>query len=245
MLLASIPRGDDVVQPPKDESLRHHVLTVVTSRLRRESDGPSDARRARRRATRAEVCDITTPPSTGRLREAFGGTADQSKSSKPEARAVRRPEGRRRGACRTSPTRGTIVSREIRAKEPRVGWKYEPDQIPKRKHHWAKKRAGVVEVKGVRVSKCPSDLTLSDAEEMLNDGIEWSPSRWPHDHPQRVYAIREGVVYRATPTNPGVSYHGFPELLENLPPSRALRQQLIARATTLGCESEVVAWLRS
>jgi len=95
------------------------------------------------------------------------------------------------------------------------------------------------------VSKCPSDLTVADAEQMLNAGIEWSSARWPNDHPQRIYAVLDGVVYRATPTNPGVSYHGFPELIESLPPDRALRVRLLAAAKAQECEAEVSTWLRS
>jgi hypothetical protein len=124
-------------------------------------------------------------------------------------------------------------------------WRYEPDETPKRKHHWSKNIAGVAEVKGARISKCPSDLTLADAELMLNDGIEWSSARWPYDYPQRIYAVLNGDVYRATPTIPGVSYHGFPELIESLPPGRDLRVQLLAIARAQNCEAEVNTWLRS
>ena len=124
-------------------------------------------------------------------------------------------------------------------------WRYEPDQVPKRKHHWAENHAGFVVVNGARVSKCPSTLSLSEAEELLNSGIEWSPRNWPNDYPQRIYGVRDGVVYRATPTNPGVSYHGFPELIESLPPGRDLKDQLLAAAKAQGCEEEVRTWLRS
>jgi hypothetical protein len=52
--------------------------------------------------------------------------------------------------------------------------------------------------------------------------------------------VHQGVVYRATPTNPGRSYHGFPESereLQRLP--RHVRHQILERAKILDCEEEV------
>jgi hypothetical protein len=126
-----------------------------------------------------------------------------------------------------------------------VVWRYETDEEPKRKHHWKNEWAGTVVVHGVVISKCPSGLTRSEAEDMLNTGIPWSSPKWRNPYPQRIYAVREGVVYRATPTNPGVSYHGFPELIDSLPPDRELRNELLARAKIEGREVEVAAWLQS
>lgn len=124
-------------------------------------------------------------------------------------------------------------------------WVYEPDEVPKRKHHWKHDYAGVVEHNGIRISKCPANMTLEEAAEMLNGGIAWPLSgEVEGGYPRRIYAVRDGVVYRATPTNPGVSYHGFPELIENLPPSRDLRARLLAAARDARCEAEVAQWLR-
>ena len=82
-------------------------------------------------------------------------------------------------------------------------WRYETDEEPKRKHHWNNDQAGTVVVHGVVISKCPSGLTRSEAEVMLNTGIPWSSPKWRNPYPQRIYAVREGVVYRAkyTPKN--------------------------------------------
>src|SRR5438128_928968 len=103
-----------------------------------------------------------------------------------------------------------------RMSPPSVGgqdrWKYEPDEIPKKKHHWDLDSPGFVVVGGMEVGKCPSGLSLHKAEEILATGIEFFPVGHRHSWPKRIDVVHEGAVYRAVPTNPGVSYHGFPEL---------------------------------
>lgn len=125
-------------------------------------------------------------------------------------------------------------------------WKYSPDEDPKRKHHWDRPHAGFVEVGGVQIGKCPSGITNQQAEDALNAGIPWHNPRIPNvGWPDRIYIVHDGVVYRAKPTNPGTSYHAFPELpaeLNNLPGS--LRAKIIARAQELGCQTEVIQWMK-
>ncbi len=41
-------------------------------------------------------------------------------------------------------------------RETDMPWLYEPDENPKRKHHWNKDYAGFVEVGPNRVGKCPA-----------------------------------------------------------------------------------------
>jgi hypothetical protein len=123
-------------------------------------------------------------------------------------------------------------------------WEYETDQSPKRKHHWKNDYADHVLVGGILVSKCPSSLTHEKATEMLNSGYEhYGPGR-RRGYPLRIFAVLDGVVYRATPTIPGRSYHGFPELRENLPGGRELREAIIELARQDGSEDMVRKWLR-
>lgn len=125
------------------------------------------------------------------------------------------------------------------------GYGYEADENPKRKHKWDRDEAGFVKGPGGEiVAKCPSSMTNPEAETLLAGGIPWSAPRWGKTYPQRIYVVYKGVVFRATPTNPGRSYHGFPELREKLPPDRALHVLLERRADELGCGDEVRAWLR-
>ncbi|NYJ00254.1 hypothetical protein HNR19_000952 [Nocardioides thalensis] len=123
-------------------------------------------------------------------------------------------------------------------------WKYERDETPRRKHQWDRDEPGFVEVNGVTVGKCPSSMTVARAEAALNSGYEYRPRRgWTADYPERIYAVLDGVVYRATPTNPGVSYHGFPELREKFKDRREVRDAIMELAKRDGSEKEVSKWL--
>lgn len=121
-------------------------------------------------------------------------------------------------------------------------WHYVPDETPKRKHYWDQPVAGFVEIGGEIVAKCPNNVTIDQCEELLNHGVPWSPVGWRKNYPKRIYIIHHSVVYRATVTVGGVSYHAFPELAERFPPG--LREDLLARARMLNCENEVRKWLK-
>lgn len=123
-------------------------------------------------------------------------------------------------------------------------WKYERDATPRRKHQWGRDEYGFVEVNGTIVGKCPSSMTEERAEAALNSGYEYRPRRgWAADYPERIYAVLDGVVYRATPTNPGVSYHGFPELRNKFKDRREVRDAIMELAKRDGSEKEVSKWL--
>lgn len=124
-------------------------------------------------------------------------------------------------------------------------WLYEPDENPKRKHHWAENRAGFVTVGATFVGKCPSGMSIETAQMLLDTGIEWSPKMWDQPYPQRIYSVWDGVLYRAMPTVPGRSYHGFPEDPSRFPPgNRALRDQIRALAEERDCERELRGWMK-
>ena len=64
-------------------------------------------------------------------------------------------------------------------------------------------------------------------------------------YPTRIYVVHDGVVYRAKPTNPGVSYHAFPETSEELQKlPRATLRAIRERADALGCLVQVNRWIR-
>jgi hypothetical protein len=117
----------------------------------------------------------------------------------------------------------------------------------KHKRGWNQPQAGFVIENGEEVGKCPANLPLEIAETLLNDEhrIEYSPPRWPNSYPDRIYNIHEGQLYRATPTVPGRSYHGFPEN-----PAKALRLprevklRILALACTRNCEDKVSRCLK-
>ena len=126
-------------------------------------------------------------------------------------------------------------------------WRYEPDEIPKRKHHWDRDRAGFVRVGVGYVGKCPVSMSALEAQALLDDAIPYDSPRWRRPYPQRLYAVRDGVVYRATRTNPGLSYHGFPEHPSGFPrgsEAEHLKEKLLDRARRQGCEAEVRKWMK-
>lgn len=126
-------------------------------------------------------------------------------------------------------------------------WECEPDEDPKRKHRWPHDEAGFAEPnERYFVGKCPRTLTLVEAKEMLNRGVPWTPASWRRDYPKRIYAVRRGVVYRAMPTNPGRSYHGFPEHYSGFPTggnAREVKDKLLEWASDEGCEGPVREWM--
>lgn len=127
-----------------------------------------------------------------------------------------------------------------------VPWIYEAEQNPKRKHAWSKDIAGFEEFRGLLAGKCPNNITKQEAEALINDGIAWSPPGWDERWPRKIFVVRQGVVYRAVPTVPGVSYHAFPEqgrALRELPQS--VQTQILERAREQGCEPEVRKWMSS
>ncbi len=128
-----------------------------------------------------------------------------------------------------------------------VPFRYEPDENPKQKHRWKKNEPGFLEIRGVFIGKCPANLSLEEAETLLNAGIRWNRPRTPDlGYPDSIYVVYEGAVYRAKPTMPGESYHAFPELpkrLRELPAD--LRDRILERARELGCETQVRRWINS
>lgn len=101
---------------------------------------------------------------------------------------------------------------------------YEPDEVPKKKHHWDNDHAGLLEAGGEVVGKCPANMSLAAAEDLLNDGLPWFPHRWPRSYPQRIYGIFGGVLYRATPTNPGTSLSRLSRASRAVPEGRSRPQ---------------------
>ena len=125
-------------------------------------------------------------------------------------------------------------------------WLYEHDEIPKRKHAWAHSAAGFVRVRDALVGKCPSNMKPEEAQALLDAALPYSAPRWSHDYPQRLYAVKDGVIYRATRTRPGVSYHGFPEHPSKFPKGRSgaqLKERLLQAADDAGCKPGVRRWM--
>ena len=90
---------------------------------------------------------------------------------------------------------------------------------------------------------CPSTLSKRKAEELLQHGVpHYRPGT---GHPEKVYAVYEGVVYEARCTEYGMTYHGFPWRgrpgHNRLP--RPIKRELQQRAERDGCLAAFNAWL--
>jgi hypothetical protein len=90
---------------------------------------------------------------------------------------------------------------------------------------------------------CPSTLSKKHAEDLLCCGVP--DYDLGAEHPKRIYAVHEGVVYEARPTASGLTYHGFPWRgrpgHNRLP--RPIQRQLRDRAEKAGCLKAFNHWL--
>ena len=118
---------------------------------------------------------------------------------------------------------------------------YLPDRDRKHKRGWrGTEPTFVTGPGGETIGKCPHGMTNELCTRLVNDGIPFFPRRWSHTYPKRIYNIYEGNLYRATPTVPGRSYHGFPELpreAKRLPGE--LKRRILERAEAEGCLEQV------
>jgi hypothetical protein len=124
-------------------------------------------------------------------------------------------------------------------------WLYEADEQPKRKHRWKESHAGFVLESGEKVGKCPAGMSTAQAQILINtQSVPFFNPKAPGPYPDRLYVVHEGVVYRATPTRPGVSFHAFPETAERLSrlPGK-WKDQILELADRLGCRKGVLDWM--
>lgn len=128
-------------------------------------------------------------------------------------------------------------------------WKYEPRKassgVPKPKHGWSENYAGFVEKDGKKIGKCPNDMRPGVPERLLNNGVDGTSAKSAHDKdwPENIYAVHEGVVYRAVPTRGGHSYHGFPAG-DQRKVSGPVKDKILKQARQKDCEKQVKRWMR-
>lgn len=122
-------------------------------------------------------------------------------------------------------------------------WRYEPGDR-RRKHRWKKDEAGFEESGSGPIGKCHRSITSDVATHLLRAGVVYNAPGT--DEPEHVYAVYRGVIYEAAPTQPGVSFHGYPWRGDQgrpaLPPR--IRRVLHARADQEGFGEEFLAWLK-
>ncbi len=129
-----------------------------------------------------------------------------------------------------------------------MAWQYEKGEH-RHKHNWSNDFAGFLITPSGIVGKCPNNITLEQATQLLNEGIPFFNRRKPvldcgeqGEFPHAIYAVYQGVAYRAVPTLGCCSYHAFPEI--EFPPT--IEAQLLARARqqSLAEEKALKKWLK-
>ena len=112
----------------------------------------------------------------------------------------------------------------------------------RKKHRWNNPYPGFEQLNGMWIGKCPCDVKLEEAEELLNDGVEEfnELDECPDGHPDSIYLIYRCWIYRAYPTQPGTSYHAYPACpreLKHLP--KSTKTKIVALAERKGCANSV------
>lgn len=113
------------------------------------------------------------------------------------------------------------------------------------KHRWNKNYAGFDRYLGEIVGKCPNDITLPQAQALLDQAIPDPPSEYDVDpHPKRLYNVFKGVVYQAIGDGRSNLYHAFPADNINSMDEETL-EILQQRAAESGNEKEFKDWIKN
>lgn len=124
-------------------------------------------------------------------------------------------------------------------------WKYERGE-GRYKHRWKNDYAGFKPSRKGPIGKCPKSIDEALANEILNSGVpyyEFDDSEFP----DKIFCLYRGVVYEAVPTQPGISWHGYPwrgDLPGRLPLPRKIQRKLEKMAKTDGYFDEYKAWMK-
>jgi len=60
------------------------------------------------------------------------------------------------------------------------------------------------------VGRCPSTLTQSDCERLLNEAVAAPNGDRDVPVPKKLYVVHNGAIYEAQTSDHGGSYHGYP-----------------------------------
>lgn len=113
------------------------------------------------------------------------------------------------------------------------------------KHRWKYDYAGFSPSGKGPIGKCPRSITEKVATDILNQGVPFYDDP-DDDMPSKIFSVHQGVVYEAVPTQPGVSWHGYPwrgDLRGRPPLPRKIRRQLEGIAKETGYDDEFKKWL--
>lgn len=105
--------------------------------------------------------------------------------------------------------------------EEQPSWVYDAGEpYAQKKHGWGKREPGVRPQDGERVSRCPSNITRDEAEQILREQgrpYEAIVGEEVEGFPTKIYLAHGGVPYEARPTGLAGKvdrYHAYPVLPE-------------------------------
>ena len=125
-------------------------------------------------------------------------------------------------------------------------WIYERGE-GRHKHRWKNDYAGFEPGHKGQVGKCPKSIDETTAQEVLNEGVPYYRSQ-EDNVPEKIYCVYRGAVYELVPTQPGISWHGYPwrgDLPGRAPLPRKVRRQLEIKARESGYLEEYESWMKS
>jgi hypothetical protein len=125
-------------------------------------------------------------------------------------------------------------------------WTYERGE-GRYKHRWNNDYPGFEPRSKGPVGKCPKSIDEKLATEILNDGVPYFDSQ-DQSTPAKIYCVYLGAVYELVPTQPGVSWHGYPwrgDLAGRAPLPRKIKRQLEEKAEKSGFLKEYTSWMKS
>lgn len=113
------------------------------------------------------------------------------------------------------------------------------------KHCWSNPYPGFLPGRRGHIGKCSKRITDAIATELLQTGIHDEADINERDdggiYPSKVYNVHQGTIYVAVPTQPGISFHGYP-VQGRLP--RKLLKRLRELAEAHGCLREYDKWVK-
>ena len=122
-------------------------------------------------------------------------------------------------------------------------WTYERGEH-RYKHCWNENHAGFEPGHRGPIGKCPNTLRDEEAQALLESGIAFFKNEGD-SYPSHIYNVHRGVIYEASPTNPGKSYHGYPWRGKRHQIPRRILDELEQRAIEGGDGREFDKWLKN
>lgn len=120
---------------------------------------------------------------------------------------------------------------------------YAPSPADRKKHKDGAQPYPTIlqDIDGYPIGKCPADMSMEAAQDLLDEGIPFAGRNRRSPYPQEIFNVHDGIPYRAHQKEPG-RYHGFPERPSRIRPD--ILEQLRSRAKAMGDIEAFEQWRR-